>query len=48
MKSFTFRMGGALLPSQFASGSPAANRPWKQMKSFTFKTGGELDASQFA
>ena len=48
MKSFTFRTGAAVDPSQFAYESPAAYRFWKQMKSFTFKIGAAVELSQLA
>ena len=39
-KSFTFRIGATVEPSQLAQGSFAAKRCWKQTKSAMFSTGG--------
>src|SRR5690606_4627341 len=46
MKSFTFRIGSVVLPSQLAYESPAANADWKQMKSLTFRIGSVVLPSQ--
>ena len=43
MKSATLRMGGAVLASQLARGSPAAKRDWKQTKSAIFRIGGDVE-----
>ena len=48
MKSFTFKIGGMVEPSQLAYGSPAAKRLWKHRKSLTLRMGGVVLWSQFA
>src|SRR5258708_5414532 len=48
LKSSTFRMGGAVDPSQLAHGSPAAKRLRKQPKSLTLRIGGVWPPSQLA
>ena len=48
MKSLTLSTGAAVLLSQLAYESPAANLVWKQMKSLTLRKGIALLASQLA